>query len=175
VLVCIVIVIAAGGTACDQAANSITDNGSDRETQSVNSQRETLDTESQEIKRRNPMTTETIEQELQRARILLSTAKEPLQEVAPEIPPESIGALAGMGFEVKDPDVRLSIYVFQYQNQHAAAVEKLRANVSQEGTRILHASNGSLLFFGHTRIDGSNGIDAKFRLGGLVGAFAGEE
>lgn len=168
-------VIVSVGTACNETASSNPKADAEIENQSFDSPRKQSNAQSQDMKRRNSMTTEMLAQELQRARVLLSQANEPLQEVDPELPPENIGALGGIGFEVKNPDVKLSIYVFEYQNQHADAVEKLMAQVPQEGTRILHGSNGSLLFFGHTRTDGPDGIDAKFRLGGLASAFAGQE
>ena len=120
---------------------------------------------------------EVIDQELARARHLLrpERAKVPLQEVAPLQPPERIGALAGLGFQAEDPDVMVSVYVFESWNQHPAAVEQLEAEVPMEGTRVLHGTNDRLLFFGYTRIDGPDRIDAKYRLSGLLSAFSGDE
>lgn len=118
-----------------------------------------------------------VSQELSRCRTLLSPqrARTPLVESSPEPAPESIGALGGAGFAARAPDVRASVYVFTSQSEHAAAVAKLSATVAKEGHRILHGSNGRLLFFGWTRTDGPDGEDAKYRLADLISAFSGDE
>ena len=118
-----------------------------------------------------------VEESLERARFLLrpERARVELTEIPPLKPAEDIGALAGIGFEAKDPDVTASVYVFENWNQHAAAVDKLRADVPSEGTRILHGTNGPLLFFGYTRIDGPDRIKARYRLADLLSAFSGDE
>jgi hypothetical protein len=118
-----------------------------------------------------------IENELTRVRTLLDNARvaTTLEEIQPIQPPENIGALAGLGFKAYDPDVTTSVYVFETMNQHAAAVEKLREGIPTEDTRILHATNGRLLFFGYTDTSGENGRAASYRLAGIVSAFAGNE
>lgn len=118
-----------------------------------------------------------VSQELSRCRSLLSPrrARTQLAESAPEPAPESIGALGGLGLTARAPDVRASVYVFTSQSEHAAAVTKLTATVPKEGREILHGSNGRLLFFGWTRTDGPDGVDAKYRLADLISAFSGDE
>ncbi len=99
-----------------------------------------------------------------------------LSEIAPEHYPASLGAMGGVGFEAKDPDVAVSVYFFEGVEHHEQAVEQLlRATPTDEGSYILHCSNGGMLFFGHTRIDGPNGKKAEHRLADIASAFAGDE
>jgi hypothetical protein len=99
-----------------------------------------------------------------------------LVETAPEHDPASLGALGGTGFEAKDPDVRVSVYVFKDWSSHKAIAERLVSEMPQdEGQRVRHGSNGPMLFFGHTRLDGPKGREAKYRLSQLLSAFAGDE
>ncbi len=116
-------------------------------------------------------------QELERARVLLSSkrARVTLQEIAPIRPAKEIGAVDGIGFKAEDPDAYASVYVFESHSQMAAAVTKLKASIPTEGMRVLDARNGLLLFIGYTRIDGPQGIDAKFRLSDMISAFSGDE
>jgi len=118
-----------------------------------------------------------VEKELQRAHHLLGPerVRMELKETEPIKPPGDIGALAGFGLSAGDPDVTASVYVFESWGGGKDAVEKLKAQVPDEGMHVLHAINGRLLFFGYTRIDGPDGTEAKFRLSGLVSAFAGDE
>lgn len=121
---------------------------------------------------------EFIAEHLERCRSLLAPerAKVVLTETAPEHDPASINALAGLGFEATDPAVKISVYIFENANQHPAAVAQLLQMTPQvPGMRVLHGSNGPLLFFGHTQIEGAQGRTAKYRLSGIASAFAGDE
>jgi hypothetical protein len=124
------------------------------------------------------MSQEFVETQLKRCRALLrlERAEVELKETAPDRDPASLGALGGTGFEAKDPDVRVSVYVFEDWSKHREATEQLMRNMPKDdGVRILHSTNGPMLFFGYARIDGPKGREAKYRLSGIASAFAGDE
>ena len=120
-----------------------------------------------------------IEQEINRAKMLIQPERSKLSlgEAEVILPSAELGALAAIGVQSNDPDVVATIYLFESQASHDAAVEILSAHVPQEGTYILSSSNGPLLCFGYSYIDGTHGepIDAKYALSDLMQAFAGEE
>lgn len=117
---------------------------------------------------------ETVTKELARIRVLLAPerARTTLEEAEPILPAEAVGARAALGFRTPQPEVVVSVYVFDSWNQHAAAVTLLQAQLPADAAKVLHATNGPSLFFGYTRVPG---FDAGFRLSDLVSAFAGDE
>lgn len=120
---------------------------------------------------------ELIQKELTRVRSLLDESRvyTTLEEVQPLQPPEEIGALAGLGFNAYNPDVKVSVYVFDKIGQHKEAVGKLRESISADGKRIITTGNGRLLFFGYADVNGANGEAANDRLIDIGSAFAGDE
>lgn len=121
-----------------------------------------------------------IDRELTRARRLMAAEVHGLEVVEGEPQPASptdLGALAGVAFRTLDPEVIANVYLFETQAQHGNAILQLEAQVAAAGVTALFSSNGALLFFGHTRIDGSNGdpLVAAERLDQLAAALAGEE
>lgn len=119
------------------------------------------------------------QRELERARFLLAPEYTgiPLTETGPLAAPADIGARAGIGLQVSDPDAFVNIYVFESQAEHAEAFEKLKALAPTKGHYVLYSSNGALLFFGYVDTSGANGDPraAETRLDTLAEAFAGEE
>jgi|GEM_PF-4025176 len=98
-----------------------------------------------------------------------------LEKVDPEHAPEKLGALAGVGYRSRNPDIQVSVYVFSSWSKHQSVSEKLKEECAEDGVHVVTATNGPMLFFGHTRIDGPGGIDARFALGDIVSAFSGDE
>ncbi len=124
------------------------------------------------------MSEEYVESQLDRCRALLDPERTlvTLTETAPERDPASLGALGGIGFEAKDPDVIASVYFFEEVNRHDQAVEQLMRDMPKdESLYVRYCSNGTMLFFGHTRIDGPKGKEARYRLADIISAFAGDE
>ena len=80
------------------------------------------------------MSTEIVESQLKRLRRLLSPERTQvdLVETAPEQDPASLGALGGIGFEAKDPDVKLSVYVFKDWSSHKAMADRLTNEMPKE-------------------------------------------
>ena len=120
---------------------------------------------------------EVVEEALKRVRYLLSPerARTELTETAPLLPPEALGAQAGIGFTCEAPTAVVSVYVLTGRGQYAAAVEKLKAAVPLPGAFVQHGLNGPLVFFGYTDISGPQGVRAEYRLYDLLSAFAGDE
>ena len=118
-----------------------------------------------------------VEDAMKRVRYLLSTerARTELTETAPLLPPEEVGARAGVGFTCQAPAAMVSVYVLTGRGQYAAAVEKLKAAVPLPGAFIQHGLNGPLVFFGYTDTSGPQGTRAEYRLYDLLAAFAGDE
>jgi len=118
-----------------------------------------------------------IENALQRARRLLrpERARTDLVETDPLLPPEQIGAQAGIGFVCQEPHAAVSVYVLTTRGQYASAVEKLKAAVPLPDAFTQNGLNGPLVFFGYTDISGPAGSRAKFRLYDLLSAFSGDE
>lgn len=123
------------------------------------------------------MTADFVQSQLKRVRGLLSPDRAgALSETTPERDPASLGALGGTGFEAKDPDVRVSVYIFQDSDPHFDVAERLTSELPPaEGRYALPSTNGPALFFGHTRIAGPKGSEAEDRLDRIASAFAGDE
>lgn len=124
------------------------------------------------------MTSEGVQEELARCRNLLSRDRAgALRETQPEVSPESLGALAGIGFEDREGGVRLSVYVIPGADNQDIAVDRLRSRYPDRPdvtSRI--GNNGPLLIFAHTTGSGSAGaIPPDDRLAEIVTAFAGDE
>ena len=98
-----------------------------------------------------------------------------LENGDPEHAPEDLGALAGVGYHSSNPHIHVSVYIFSSWSKHQSISQRLKEEVAGDGVHVLTASNGPMLFVGHTRIDGPNGTDARFALGDIVSAFAGDE
>jgi hypothetical protein len=119
-----------------------------------------------------------IEDELKRTRSLLKPdrVKTDLVEIAPDPLPETIGALAGLGFEDSELDVSFSVYVFEDWDGSNAGIEKLKSlQESDSNVYSRTIMNGTLVFHGAVRIDGADGSIKQFRLAKFVSAFAGKE
>lgn len=123
------------------------------------------------------MTSDLVPEELDRCRALLSPRRThvALEETAPLRPPESIGALAGLGFQARAPDVLVSVYVFAQWGGGSQAVPKLRDRVDMPDAVVQHGINGRLLFFGQARAAGPDAENARLRLADLITAFSGNE
>lgn len=98
-----------------------------------------------------------------------------LENGDPEHEPDDLGALAGVGYHSSNPHIHVSVYIFSSWSKHQSISQRLKEEVAGDGVHVLTASNGPMLFVGHTRIDGPNGTDARFALGDIVSAFAGDE
>jgi hypothetical protein len=117
-------------------------------------------------------------EELERTRELLNAERTGvgLQEGQPEWSPESLGARAGLGFTASDPDLRVSVFVFDEWGGGGEAGNRLQEELSNDpGVYAAVGTNGRLLFVGHTRVDGPEGTGAKYRLADLLSAFSGRE
>ncbi len=124
------------------------------------------------------MSQELIEQQLRRLEGLLhpDRTKGALEKTKPEHDPAELGALEGVGYRSSDPDVQVSVYIFPNWNKHNAVSKQLKDEYTDDkGVHVVTATNGPMLLFGHTRVDGKKGANAKFRLGDIVSAFAGDE
>jgi hypothetical protein len=98
-----------------------------------------------------------------------------LEKADPERAPEELGALAGVGYRSHNPDIRVSVYIFSSWSQHQPISKQLKEEFAADGVHVVTATNGPMLFFGHTRTDGPKGMDARFALGDIVSAFSGDE
>lgn len=98
-----------------------------------------------------------------------------LERGEPEREPEALGALAGEGYRSHDPDIHVSVYVFASWSELQPVAKQLQEELAADGVHVAIASNGPMLFVGHTRIDGQGGTNARFALGDIVSAFAGDE
>jgi hypothetical protein len=96
-----------------------------------------------------------------------------LTERDPYPAPETVGALAGVGFETPDAEVVASVYVFDGQETLDAAARTLQEQAQVGSSRI--AQNGPLLFYGVARAEGAACESAGLQLRKLASAFAGEE
>jgi hypothetical protein len=119
-----------------------------------------------------------VAEELERSRKLLNPTRTgvELQEADPEWPPESLAARGGLGFRGGEPEMAISVFVFDDWGAANDAGARLREELStDEGVYPAVGTNGRLLFVGHTRVDGPDGIQAKYRLAELLSAFSGRE
>lgn len=124
------------------------------------------------------MSQELVDRQLERLRGLLSSdrTRVTLSEAEPEFSPEELGALAGVGYLTQNPQVRVSVYVFADWSKHQETSERLRGEyANDEGVYARAITNGPMLFFAHTRIDGSDATYAEICLDGIMSAFAGDE
>lgn len=98
-----------------------------------------------------------------------------LEKGDPEHAPEELGALAGVGYHSSNPHIHVSVYIFSSWSKHQSVSQQLKDEVAGDGVHVVTATNGPMLFVGHTRIDGPGGTDARFALGDIVSAFSGDE
>lgn len=124
------------------------------------------------------MSQELLEQQLQRLEGLLNPerTKVVLEKTDPEYSPQDLGALAGVGYLARNPDVRISVYVFGDWSKHREIAKQLRSGIADPAVVYARtATNGPMLFFAQTRLDSVYGDDAEFRLDRIMSAFAGDE
>ena len=123
------------------------------------------------------MSEELVNKQLSRLNGLMHSdrTKIDLEKGDPEHTPEELGALAGVGYRSRNPDIQVSVYVFSSWSKHQSISQQLKEEFAEDGVHVVTATNGPMLFFGHTRVDGPNGTDARFALGDVVSAFAGDE
>lgn len=124
------------------------------------------------------MSGESIEEQLSRLESLLcpSRTRVTLEKTNPEHSPEELGALAGVGYLARNPDLRVSVYIFGDWGKHREVSKQLRSRFAGEtGVYAQAVTNGPMLLFAHTRIDGPDGTAAKYRLDDIMSAFAGDE
>lgn len=117
-------------------------------------------------------------EDLQRARALLSESYLgfQLQEKELEISPSHINALAGICFVAKSPDVTATVYAFEDWPDEDDIIAILQKNIANdEAIYTASGINGTLLFFGVTRLDGPHGGRAEDRLDEMLSAFSGSE
>jgi len=115
-----------------------------------------------------------IKAERERAIDLLSPANTgvSLEPAAPRVPPEQLGALDGFGLASREPDARVSVYVFAEWGagaEHTALLENL---AESDGREADTAINGALLFLGTIAKDD---LPARLLLNDLLSAFSGRE
>jgi len=129
------------------------------------------------------MTSEAVQRALTRSRTLLRPERaRRLDETNPELPPESLGALAGIAFEDPDGGVRVSVYVIPGADNQGLAVDRLREKYpDRPGIASKVTNNGPILLFAHTTASPDRGSTARGRippedrLAKIVTAFAGDE
>ena len=123
------------------------------------------------------MSDELVNKQLSRLKGLMhpDRTKIALEETDPEHAPEELGALAGVGYHSSNPHIHVSVYIFSSWSKHQSVSQQLKDEVAGDGVYVLTASNGPMLFVGHTRIDGPKGTEARFALGDIVSAFSGDE
>ena len=123
------------------------------------------------------MSEEVVSRQLSRLRGLMdpSRTRVALEQGEPELPVEEVGALAGVGYRGDDPNLRVSVYVFDSWSAHRDVAEQLTDEFTAEGQHIVTATNGPMLFFGHTSVDGEHGTEARFALLDIASAFSGDE
>jgi len=123
------------------------------------------------------MSEELVNKQLSRLNGLMHSdrTKIALEKGDPEHAPEDLGALAGVGYHSSNPHIHVSVYIFSSWSKHQSVSQQLKEEVAGDGVHVLTATNGPMLFVGHTRIDGPNGTDARFALGDIVSAFSGDE
>ncbi len=85
---------------------------------------------------------------------------------------EKVGALTGIGWLARAPDVRVNIYVFARQEQGIEVGKALQEMVDGDGYYARAAVNGALMFFAVTD---TASPEARARLDDLMAAFAGLE
>lgn len=116
--------------------------------------------------------------DLQRARLLLSEKRLgfKLQESEPDILPSQINALDGIKFVADSPDVTAVVYTFEDWPEEEDIVKVLEKEVpSDDAIYTTSGINGTLLFWGMTRLDGPLGGRAEDRLDEMLSAFSGSE
>ena len=119
-----------------------------------------------------------VEQQLARLKALLSEerAGPGLAAADPEVPAAELGALNGVGYRTQKPDVQVSVYVFGDSGLRRDATTRLKGlRASEQGVYARTATNGPMLFYAHTRVDGRNAQQAEDRLDRIMSAFAGDE
>ncbi len=124
------------------------------------------------------MSADFVQAQLKRSRALMAPERTgvTLTEAAPARDPASLGALGGAGFEAKDPDVRIDVYIFENSDQHYEIAERLIKELAPNGGQYaLPSTNGPALFIGWTRTEGAAGAAAEDRLDRIASAFAGDE
>ena len=123
------------------------------------------------------MSEELVTRQLSRLRGLMDPGRTrvALEEGEPELPVDEVGALAGVGYRGEDPNLRASVYVFDSWSAHRDVAQQLTDEFEAEGQQIVTATNGPMLFFGHTRVDGEHGTEARFALLDIASAFSGDE
>lgn len=119
-----------------------------------------------------------VESHLKRCRALLRPERTGV--VLTEVPPlrdhTSLKALIGIGFAVKDPEIHLSVYIFEDSGRHKEAMVRLMHDRPKEGRwHSITSTNGPMLFFGCIRVDEPNFTETKSLLSKISSAFAGDE
>jgi len=120
------------------------------------------------------MSADWIRTERQRALDLLSPANTgvTLEPTAPRVPPDRMGALDGFGLASRDPDVRVSVFIFAEWGAGAPRAASLQNLAEAEDREADTAINGALLFLGTINKDD---LPARFLLNDLLSAFSGRE
>ena len=119
-----------------------------------------------------------VEQQMARLKALLSEerAGPGLEAAEPQLSAPELGALAGVGYRTRKPDVQASVYIFAESSARRDAATRLKSLYSADpGVYARSTTNGPMLFFAHTRIDHKQGRDAEYRLDRILSAFAGDE
>lgn len=120
------------------------------------------------------MDTDRIEAERQRAFALLAPERLgfALESTPPNPPPDGLGALAGLGWLARDPEVRVNVYIFETWGQGAEVAAALADMVDGDGYAAQATVNGALMFFA---VADAKNPEARRRLNDLLSAFAGFE
>ena len=121
---------------------------------------------------------ELVAHQLQRLEALLSPERTrlTLEKTDPEYSPDELGALVGIGYFAKKPDVQVSVYVFPDWSKHREVAEQLKGEVAGDaGIYARTVTNGPMLIFAHTRIDKRDRDKAESRLHAIISAFSGDE
>jgi len=120
-----------------------------------------------------------IEKQLQRLKGLLNPERTRI-ELKPaelEIPPEELGALAGVGYTTPNMDAFINVYIFEDWSKHKDVSKRLKSDYADDDAMYVRTiTNGPMLMFARTSI-GKNEeeIDAQLRIGNIISAFAGDE
>jgi len=124
------------------------------------------------------MTQAHIEAEKTRIRKLLSQKRTglDLQDVPANPTADAVGALAALGLQTDDGEVRANVYIYEDWGDGEAYIEQLEAQFPSSEAQYTNAGiNGVLLFFGIAKMDGVLGRKAEDMLDEMLSAFSGNE